>query len=124
MGRRIRILSGDIVLEGTLSDSKTATAIANLLPLEGKARTWGNEIYFPVPLDLENENGRETVEMGDIGYWPPGNALCLFFGATPLSAPGEIRPAGPVTVVGCMEGDLSVLKKIAEGDDLKVEALG
>ncbi|MGC9490941.1 MAG: cyclophilin-like fold protein [Thermovirgaceae bacterium] len=123
MASRIRITSGDIVVEGTLSDSETATSIGNLLPLEGKARTWGNEIYFPIPLEAGNENGRETVEMGDIGYWPPGKALCLFFGATPMSAPGEIRPAGPVTVVGRMEGDLSILKKIAEGDDVKVEAL-
>ncbi len=124
MGKRIRIISGDIVVEGTLSDSKTAASIGNLLPLEGKARTWGDEIYFPVPLEAENENGQETVEMGDIGYWPPGNALCLFFGATPMSAPGEIRPAGPVTVVGRMEGDLSPLKKIAEGDNVKIETLG
>ncbi len=123
MASRIRITSGDIVVEGTLSDSKTAAAIGDMLPLEGEARTWGDEIYFPIPLKQENENGQETVGMGDVGYWPPGNALCLFFGATPLSAPGEIRPAGPVTVVGRMEGDLSVLKKIAEGDEVKVEAL-
>ncbi|MFP4482225.1 MAG: cyclophilin-like fold protein [Thermovirgaceae bacterium] len=123
MGSRIRITSGDIVVEGSLSDSGIAASIGELLPLEGKARTWGEEIYFPIPLEQENENGQETVEMGDIGYWPPGNALCLFFGATPMSAPGEIRPAGPVTVVGRMAGDLSALKEIAEGDDVRVEAV-
>jgi len=71
----------------------------------------GDEIYFSIPLDREIENGKETVEKGDIGYWPPGRALCLFFGPTLMSAPGEIRPAGPVSVVGGMSGDLSALKK-------------
>jgi hypothetical protein len=124
MGRSIRIVSKGVVVEGRLNDSKTASEIEKLIPLVGRARTWGDEIYFPIPLDREIENGKETVEKGDIGYWPPGRALCLFFGPTPMSAPGEIRPAGPVTVVGRMEGDLSILKKISEGDDVKVEALG
>jgi hypothetical protein len=124
MGRSIRIVSKGVVVEGKLNDSKTASEIEKLIPLVGRARTWGDEIYFPIPLDREIENGKETVEKGDIGYWPPGRALCLFFGPTPMSAPGEIRPAGPVTVVGRMEGDLSILKKISEGDDVKVEALG
>ncbi|KUL00065.1 MAG: putative cytosolic protein [Synergistales bacterium 54_9] len=124
MGRSIRIVSKGVVVEGKLNDSKTASEIEKLIPLVGRARTWGDEIYFPIPLDREIENGKETVEKVDIGYWPPGRALCLFFGPTPMSAPGEIRPAGPVTVVGRMEGDLSILKKISEGDDVKVEALG
>lgn len=122
MGIRVRIISGDIVVEGALRDSETAAEVGAMLPLEGTARTWGDEIYFPIPLQRGLEEGRETVEIGDIGYWPPGRALCLFFGPTPMSAPGEIRPAGPVSVVGRMTGDLSVLKKVCEGDPVRVEA--
>lgn len=121
MGRSIRIVSKGVVVEGKLNDSKTASEIEKLIPLVGKARTWGDEIYFPIPLDREIENGKETVEKGDIGYWPPGRALCLFFGPTPMSAPGEIRPAGPVSVVGGMSGDLSALKNVKDGDEVKVE---
>jgi len=121
MGRSIRIVSKGVVVEGKLNDSKTASEIEKLIPLVGRARTWGDEIYFPIPLDHEIENGKETVEKGDIGYWPPGRALCLFFGPTPISAPGEIRPAGPVSVVGGMSGDLSALKTVKDGDEVKVE---
>lgn len=121
MGRSIRIVSKGVVVEGKLNDSKTASEIEKLIPLVGRARTWGDEIYFPIPLDHEIENGKETVEKGDIGYWPPGRALCLFFGPTPISAPGEIRPAGPVSVVGGMSGDLSALKNVKDGDEVKVE---
>ena len=121
MGRSIRIVSKGVVVEGKLNDSKTASEIEKLIPLVGRARTWGDEIYFPIPLDREIENGKETVVKGDIGYWPPGRALCLFFGPTPMSAPGEIRPAGPVSVVGGMSGDLSALKNVKDGDDVKVE---
>jgi len=121
MGRSIRIVSKGVVVEGKLNDSKTASEIEKLIPLVGRARTWGDEIYFPIPLDREIENGKETVEKGDIGYWPPGHALCLFFGPTPMSAPGEIRPAGPVSVVGGMSGDLSALKNVKDGDEVKVE---
>ncbi|KRT35167.1 cyclophilin-like fold protein [Acetomicrobium hydrogeniformans] len=121
MGKSIRIVSKGVVVEGRLNDSKTASEIEKLIPLVGRARTWGDEIYFPIPLDREIENGKETVEKGDIGYWPPGRALCLFFGPTPISAPGEIRPAGPVSVVGEMSGDLSALKNVKDGDEVKVE---
>lgn len=121
MGRSIRIVSKGVVVEGKLNDSKTASEIEKLIPLVGRARTWGDEIYFPIPLDREIENGKETVEKGDIGYWPPGRALCLFFGPTPMSAPGEIRPGGPVSVVGGMSGDLSALKNVKDGDGVKVE---
>lgn len=110
-GRSIRIVSKGVVVEGKLNDSKTASEIERLIPLVGRARTWVDEIYFSIPLDREIENGKETVEKGDIDYWPPGRALCLFFGPTLMSAPGEIRPAGPVSVVGGMSGDLSALKK-------------
>lgn len=111
MGRSIRIVSKGVVVEGKLNDSKTASEIEKLILLAGRARTWRDETYLPIPLDREIENRKETVEKGDIGYWPPGRALCLFFGPTPMSAPGEIRPAGPVSVVGRMSGDLSALKK-------------
>ena len=69
------------------------------------------------------EDAREVVEYGDVGYWPPGQALCLFFGPTPASRGDEIRPASPVNVVGRMEGDPSVLKRVRSGSKVLVEAL-
>ena len=121
MSHKIRIRAGNIDLQAELNNTKTATALYDILPLEGKANTWGEEIYFPIPLDLEIEDGKEIVEMGNLGYWPDGNSLCIFFGPTPASRENEIRAASPVTVIGRLTSNPSLLKQISAGTMVIVE---
>lgn len=111
-----------MTIVATLNDSPTADALWEALPITARAQTWGDEIYFGVPVEAANDDyAEETVEMGAVGYWPPGSALCLFFGPTPMSAPGEIRPASAVNVLGVMEGDATVLKSVPGGASVTVE---
>lgn len=100
---------------------KTVAAIRQALPIKGTARRWGKEVYFSTPVVAELEEGAEVVEKGTIGYWPPGRALCLFFGPTPASRnPGEIRPASAVTVVGRVLGDPEKLDQVQDGDPIEI----
>ena len=115
MARVIRITAGSIAAEATLDDGKTADAVWNALPIEAKAQTWGDEIYFDVGLTVGPEKPRETVVPGDLGYWPPGSAFCIFFGPTPASRGDEIRPASAVNVFGRVIGDPTVFKKVRAG---------
>ena len=108
-------------VEATLNGSRTAKAIHEALPIEARASTWGDEIYFSVPVQLGPENPREIVELGDLGYWPPGSAFCIFFGRTPASRGSEIRPASPVNVLGRVEGDPTVFRKVRPGDRVRLE---
>ncbi len=121
--KKIRITAGSTVVEAELNNTATARSISDALPLSGRVNTWGNEIYFSVPLQLESENGKEVVDMGDIGYWPDGPALCLFFGPTPMSRGSEIRAASPVNIVGKIVGDTAVLKSVRAGSDIVIERL-
>jgi hypothetical protein len=113
MGRRIRIRAGAIEATAELNDTRTAQAIWEALPIKSRVSLWGDEIYFSIPVSLELEAGQEVVNVGDLGYWPDGNAFCIFFGPTPVSQGDEIRPASPVTVFGKVIGDATVFKKIA-----------
>jgi hypothetical protein len=115
MGQRIRIVAGAVVADAELNDSATAVAIWKALPLEARAQTWGDEIYFDIGLALQPESPRELVELGDLGYWPPGQAFCIFFGPTPMSRGNEIRPASPVNVVGRIAGDPKIFKSVRGG---------
>jgi hypothetical protein len=123
MRRRIRITCGTVQVNAVLNDSKTAEAIWNVLPIRGSAQRWGEEIYFRIPVALPEEQAKAVVEMGDLGYWPPGNAFCLFFGPTPASRGSEIRPASPVNVFGKMEGDPKVLSQVRDGTAVTIERL-
>jgi len=118
MGQRIRIEAGGVVLAAELNDTETAREIAGLLPVEGTVRRWGREIYFEIPLerDLEKDNSREEMEVGDLGYWPAGKAFCIFFGRTPASTSDKPRAASAVTVVGRVEGEAEVLDAAGDGD--------
>jgi len=104
-----------------LDGSVTATAVWEALPLSVAGETWGDEIYFGIPVKAKPESPRETVERGDLGYWPPGSAFCIFFGPTPASRGSEIRPASPVNVFGRVSGDATVFKKVRAGAVVTVE---
>ena len=122
--KRIKITAGGVSAEAELNDSRTAEAIFAALPITAKASTWGDEIYFSIPVSLGEDQGRATVDMGDLGYWPPGSAFCIFFGPTPMSqSPNEIRPASPVNVFGKVSGDPKVFKKVRSGEQVTLEAL-
>ena len=83
---------------------KTVEALVEALPIESEAKKWGAELYFDVPVDMAEENAQEIVSKGDIGYWPTGNALCIFYGKTPISeSETEIRPVSAVNIVGSLE---------------------
>ncbi len=120
MAGKIKIESGDASVEATLNDTVTARDVMEALPIEGSAQTWGDEVYFEVPVSAEPENAQETVEMGDLGYWPPGSAFCIFFGPTPMSSGDEIRPASPVNVFGKIDGDPTVFSSVSNGDKVTV----
>lgn len=120
MAERITIKAGSVEVQAKLNDTRTAKAILRILPIKSKVNTWGDEIYFDVPLKMEIENGKQVVEMGNVAYWPEGPSLCLFFGPTPASRGNEIRAASPVTIVGQIIGDATVLKKVRSGDEITV----
>jgi hypothetical protein len=119
--RRIRIRVGSVSAEAVLDGSVTATAVWEALPLSVAGETWGDEIYFGIPVKAKPESPRETVERGDLGYWPPGSAFCIFFGPTPASHGPEIRPASAVNVFGRVVGDATAFKKVRSGTTVRVE---
>jgi len=121
MGKKIRIKAGSVEVTAELNETKTAEAIWQALPITGKVNRWGEEIYFSIPVSLEPENAREVVSAGDLGYWPPGTAFCIFFGPTPISKGQEIRPASPVNVFGKIIGDAKVLRQVASGAAVTIE---
>jgi len=122
MPSNIVITAGSIRLEAQLNDTFTAKAISNILPITAAANTWGDEIYFSMPITLELEDGQEVVELGDLGYWPPGRAFCIFYGLTPASQGDEIRPASAVTIIGKVQGDVTALKQTSGGEQVVIEA--
>ena len=121
-GNRIKITAGDVVVSAELGDSDTAQLLWDALPIHASGNVWGDEIYFGIGVNAELDDGaEETVELGTVGYWPPGDALCLFFGPTPMSVGDEIRPASAVNILGMIEGDSTVLKAVSGGTVVSVE---
>ena len=119
--KNMLIKAGDVTATAELNDTKTAEAIWSALPIEARASTWGDEIYFSIPVKLETERGQEVVQLGELGYWAPGRAFCIFFGPTPVSRGNEIRPASEVTVFGKVEGDPKQFKKVPSGAKITIE---
>jgi hypothetical protein len=118
MKRKIKITVGKLELEAWLNETKTAARVFEALPITSTVNTWGDEIYFTIPVETGPEDAKELVSLGDIAYWPPGKAMCIFFGKTPISRGDEIRPASPVNIIGKVEGDLKTLKKVKEGEEI------
>jgi len=123
VSRRIRITAGSVAADAVLDDSATSRLVWDALPLAVAGETWGDEIYFKIPVHAKPEKPRATVELGDLGYWPPGSAFCIFFGRTPSSQGEEIRPASPVNVFGKLAGDPTIIKKVRSGTQVRVERI-
>ena len=120
--RRIRIRAGDVTVEAVLNGSATADVLWEALAITGYVQTWGDEIYFSIPVTVgEADDARATVDKGTVAYWPPGSALCLFWGPTPASRGNEIRPASPVNVIGRIAGDPTVLAQVPDGAEITVD---
>jgi len=119
--KKISIRAEDLKVDASLNDSKTAQKIWDALPIEGRVNTWGDEIYFSIPVDVGLEDAKAVVLEGDLGYWQPGNAFCIFFGLTPASQGNEIRPASPVNVFGKIIGDAKVFKKVRSGAKIIID---
>ena len=120
--KKILIKVDSIEVEAELNNSKTAEKIWELLPIEGSVNTWGEEIYFSIGSKIAlEEDSSEVVSIGDLAYWPPGEAFCIFFGVTPASYGDEIRAASAVNIFGNIIGDTEVFKQIRSGTRIKIE---
>ena len=117
---KIILRQGDVEFE--FNNTKTATEIKKILPIKGIVNRWGNEIYFEIPLKIkEKENTKQIMEIGDIAYWIEGSCFCIFFGKTPLSKDNKPVAAAFVNVFGKIKGDISILKKSEDRDEIKIE---
>ncbi len=115
------IKSGSFSWAATIYDTPTGNLIYQALPLKGAANRWGEEIYFRIPVQAGLESAAsDVVSRGDLGYWPTGNAFCIFFGPTPVSRGKEIRAASAVNVFGRIEGELSDLNAVNDGDEVVI----
>ncbi|MFC2006820.1 cyclophilin-like fold protein [Chloroflexota bacterium] len=121
MEKQIKIKAGSITALATLFNTKNAEAIWQALPFKSTVHIWGDEIYFRIPLKIELEAGQEIVEFGDLGYWPPGSAFCIFFGLTPMSNQDEIRAASAVDIFGRLEDDPALFRNVEDGEEIVVE---
>ncbi len=111
---------GQVDVALTAENPKTAAAVWDALPFTQRANRWGDEIYFAIPVDMQEEEARAEVELGSVAYWPPGHALCIFFGVTPASRRNEPRAASPVNVFARVIGDAKVLRKVGDGEEVTV----
>jgi hypothetical protein len=122
---RITIAAGSVTLEAELNDSPTAQMIREALPIVGQANTWGDEIYFRIPVQAEKApDARADVGVGELGYWPVGEAFCIFFGPTPASTSDRPRAASPVNIVGRVLGDAVQLRQVPAGARVALERDG
>ena len=118
---KITITSGEVSLPAELNDGPTARQIWEALPIEGQANVWGDEIYFGIPVTAGQESdARAEVEVGELGYWPPGNAFCIFFGPTPVSTDERPRAASPVNILGRMLGDATLFRAVRSGTPVQI----
>ena len=118
----IIITAGSVQLHAELNDSPTARKILAELPLNGVGTRWGGEIYFEIPVDSpEESNARVKMAVGDIGFWPPGNTFCVFFGLTPISMSDYPMAYSPVNVIGAVQGDATILSTVQDGAPMLIE---
>ena len=120
--RKVLITINNLSVSAELNDSVSADKIWEALPLSGNANVWGDEIYFEIPVSLEEvSDARQEVEVGTLGYWPPGSALCIFFGKTPVSTNDKPKAYSSVNILGSIDGDSKVFKIVEAGDHIVVD---
>jgi hypothetical protein len=113
---KIIIQAGSVSMQAELNDNPTALQIWETLPIEGQANLWGDEIYFSIPVDADQDaDARADVDVGELGYWPMGSAFCIFFGPTPVSRNDRPRAASPVNIIGYVVGDATQFRKVKSG---------
>lgn len=122
MPKTIKIIAENVHVEAELNDGPTATSILNALPIEASAQRWGGEIYFSIDVKSElEEDSRDILEAGELAFWPPGTAFCIFFGPTPASQGDEIRAASQVNIIGKMTSDWSALWDVPNGATIVIK---
>ena len=118
---KIWINAGGVSMLAELNDSGTANKIWRVLPIETNVKTWGDEIFFEIPVVSEEEpDARSEVDVGELGYWPVGNAFCIFFGPTPVSTDERPRAASPVNIVGNLQGDATEFRNVRNGAKVSI----
>jgi len=120
MPGRIRIIAGKVEKIALLNDSPAAETLRKSLPLEATVNRWGDEIYFSISAKLSGGEKRKIVNKGDIAFWSPGNAFCIFFGPTPISEGEEIRPASEVIILGEVEEGVEAFKQVEDGEKIRI----
>jgi len=121
---RIRITAGEASLEADLNESTTAKKLLEALPITGRGNRWGDEIYFSIPVEAdEDPAARADMQVGEIAYWPPGSAFCIFWGPTPASRGSEPRAASPVNPLGKIDGDATQFGAVGSGTKVTIEAV-
>jgi len=119
--RRVRIVVGTVAAYAVLNGTKIASAVWAALPLDFRVQRWGDELYGSVQLEWAQEVPQDVVERGALAWWPPGHAVCLFFGPTPASVGDEPRAASDVTVFGSIEGDPTVFRSVSGSARMRME---
>ncbi|HYA15033.1 MAG TPA: cyclophilin-like fold protein [Syntrophales bacterium] len=124
MPTQVKIIVGNMTLKAELFDTACAKAIAKKLPIEARPEEWGDEFYFEIPVTMSlDETATTKVKIGDIGYWPPGSAMAIFFGTTPMSTGSDPVPASAVNLVGKIIDDATLLKKAKGASKISIAAL-
>ena len=122
--RKIIISTENLRMEAILAEGSSADIFWNTLPITGRVNTWGDEIYFNVNLQMPlDDDASDIVESGDIAFWPPGSAFCIFFGRTPASLGDEVRAASAVNVLGKIDGDEREFRSVPSGEEIRLEQL-
>ena len=122
MMRKILITINNLSVSAELNDSVSANKIWGALPLSGSVNVWGDEIYFEIPISLkEVSDAQQEVDIGTLAYWPPGSALCVFFGKTPASTSDKPKAYSPVNILGSVDGDSKVFKIVKVGDQIVID---
>jgi hypothetical protein len=121
MAERLVIEAGSVSMLAELNESPTAQMIWDTLPIEARASTWGDEIYFGIPVEASQApDARAEVSVGELGYWPVGRAFCIFFGPTPVSSGPQPRAASPVNPVGRVLGDATEFREVPDGAPVRL----